>query len=361
MDVLVILSDAGRGAFGPVAAIYALAAIGLNLHFGYTGLLNFGQVAFMLVGAYGVAVTVAVFGGPLWLGVLVGLAAAVVLALLLGMPTLRLRADYLAIATIAAGEVLRIVFNSGGAEPVTGGVFGLQRFADAFYAANPIPTGSYGIGSLTFTQRDLWVMLVGWGGVAVATLGLFLLVRSPWGRVLRSIREDEDAARSLGKNVYGYKMQSLILGGVLGALGGMLLAVDSQAVTPNTFNPVVTFYLYALLILGGAGTVFGPALGAVLFWFLLGFADSALRQAVGAGYLPDVVSAADVGALRFALVGLGLMLLLVFRPAGILGNVREMRLEAGAGGVPGRRRRRWARGSRPAEQSTERTEDGVGH
>jgi neutral amino acid transport system permease protein len=344
MDVLVILADAGRGALGPVAAIYALAAIGLNIHFGYTGLLNFGQVAFMLVGAYGVAVTVSVFGGPLWLGVLVGLAAAVVLALLLGIPTLRLRSDYLAIATIAAGEVLRIVFNAGFAEPVTGGVFGLQQFANGFYALNPIPAGSYGIGRLTFSQRDLWVMLVGWGAVALAVLALFLLVRSPWGRVLLSIREDEDAARSLGKNVYGYKMQSLVLGGVLGALGGMLLAIDSQAVAPNTFNPVVTFYLYALLILGGAGRVLGPVLGSVMFWFLLLFADSALRQAIGAGYISAaVIEPSDVGALRFAFVGLLLVLLLVFRPAGILGNAEEMRLEAGASGGGVRRRRRRTR------------------
>ena len=347
MDLLVILSDAGRGALGPVAAIYALAAVGLNLHFGYTGLLNFGQVAFMLVGAYGVAVTVAVYGGPLWLGVLVGLAASVVLALLLGIPTLRLRADYLAIATIAAGEVLRIVFNAGFARPVTGGVFGLQQFAGAFYTANPVPAGSYGLGRLTFTARDLWVMLVGWGAVAVATLGLLLLVRSPWGRVLRAVREDEEAVRSLGKNVYGYKMQSLVLGGLLGALGGMLLAVDGQAVAPNTFNPVATFYLYTLLILGGAGTLLGPVLGSVVFWFLLSFADSALRQAIGAGVVPpQVIGPADVGAVRFALVGLGLVILLVFRPAGILGNREEMRLEAGATAVPRRAGRRTRRPSR---------------
>jgi neutral amino acid transport system permease protein len=341
MDLLVVLTDAGRGALGPVAAIYALAAIGLNVHFGYTGLLNFGQVAFMLVGAYGVAVTVAVHGGPLWLGLLVGLALAVLLALLLGVPTLRLRADYLAIATIAAGEVLRIVFNSGFAQPVTGGVFGLQQFAGPFYAANPVPPGTYSVGPLTFTARDVWVMTVGWGGVALATLGLFLLVHSPWGRVLRGIREDEDAVRSIGKNVYGYKVQSLVLGGVLGAAGGMLLAVDAQSVTPNTFNPVVTFYLYTLLILGGAGTVLGPILGSVIFWFLLSLADSALRQAIAAGYIPpQVIEPADVGAIRFALVGLGLILLVVFRPAGILGSQAEMRLEAGAAGTRHRGHRR---------------------
>jgi ABC-type branched-subunit amino acid transport system permease subunit len=123
-----ILVDALRTATGPTAASYALLAIGLNMHFGYTGLLNFGQAGFMLVGAYGVAITVSTFGGPLWLGVLVGLLGAVLLALLLGVPTLRLRADYLAITTIAAAEILRLLFRSTGAEPITGGVFGLRQF-----------------------------------------------------------------------------------------------------------------------------------------------------------------------------------------------------------------------------------------
>ncbi|MGH3344051.1 MAG: branched-chain amino acid ABC transporter permease [Carbonactinosporaceae bacterium] len=329
MNLLAVLGDGLRAAFGPDAAVYAIAAIGLNVHFGYTGLLNFGQVGFMLVGAYGVAVTVATFGGPLWLGVIVGIACAVVLALILGIPTLRLRADYLAIATIAAGEVLRFVYRSDYAEPLTGGVFGLQQFADGFFGLNPVPEGSYGIGVLTFTARDVWVMIVAWSLVALATLVVYLLIHSPWGRVIRSIREDEDAARSLGKNVYGYKMQSLVLGGVLGALGGMLLAIDTQSAQPDAYNPVVTFYLYTLLILGGAGRVFGPVLGSVIFWFIVVGVDSFLRQAIGTGLIPPtVLSTADVGAVRFALVGLGLMLLMVYRPAGILGNRREMLLDA---------------------------------
>ncbi|MEU1911060.1 ABC transporter permease subunit [Streptomyces massasporeus] len=112
MDFSAILSDALRSGIGPIAAVYALAAMGLNLHFGYTGLLNFGQVGFMLVGGYGLAITVSTYDGPMWLGVLGGVACAIVLALLLGLPTLRLRADYLAITTIAAGETLRLFYRS---------------------------------------------------------------------------------------------------------------------------------------------------------------------------------------------------------------------------------------------------------
>jgi branched-chain amino acid transport system permease protein len=329
MDFSVIVSDALRAGIGPIAAIYALAAMGLNLHFGYTGLLNFGQVGFMLVGGYGLAITVATWGGSMWLGVLTGLAAAIVLALLLGLPTLRLRADYLAITTIAAGETLRIFYRSSWAEPTTGGVFGLQRFAGQFYDINPVRPGTYGVWTVTFDSRDLWVMIVGWALVAVVGVLLALLVHSPWGRVLRSVREDEIAVRSLGKNAYSYKMQSLILGGVIGAVAGMLQAIQVQSVNPDSFDPVVTFFLYTLLVLGGIGRIMGPVVGSVLFWFVLTFLDSALRQAIDAGYVSSsVISSAEVGAVRFALVGLALILLVVFRPQGILGSRKEMVLSA---------------------------------
>lgn len=329
MDILTIVTGAVRAMLAPEAAIYALAAIGLNVHFGYTGLLNFGHVGFMLVGAYGVAVTVATFSGPLWLGVVMGLLCAVVLALILGAPTLRLRADYLAIATIAAAEVLRYIYRSSVAAPVTGGVYGLQQFSQGFYALSPYPPGQYGVAGISFSAGDLWVMTVAWALVALATLLVYLLVHSPWGRVLRAIREDEDAARSLGKNIYSYKMQSLVLGGVLAALAGMLLTISFQSAQPDAYSPIVTFYLYTLLILGGAGRVLGPVLGSVIFWFIISFTDNALRQAVGTGLIPpEVLSDAEIGAVRFTLVGLGLMLLMAFRPAGILGNRRELMLDA---------------------------------
>jgi neutral amino acid transport system permease protein len=325
VDFVSILAFSARSAVGPSAAVYALAAIGLNVHFGYTGLLNFGQVGFMLVGAYGVAVTVATFGASMWLGVLVGVLLAVVLALLLGVPTLRLRADYLAIVTIAAAEILRFVFRSSPARPLTGGVFGLQQFANEFYALNPIPPGTYGVGNVVFRHGALWIMIVGWALVALSALVVWALMRSPWGRVLRSIREDEDAARSLGKNVFSYKMQSLVIGGVMGGLAGMVFAISQQAVHPDTYLPIITFYAYTILILGGPARVLGPVVGAVIFWFLVSASDAFLRQASATGLLP--LEAGDVGAIRFALVGLGLMLLMIFRPQGIFGDRREMQLD----------------------------------
>jgi branched-chain amino acid transport system permease protein len=323
VDFVGVLTDSLRAAVGVPAAAYALAAVGLNVHFGYTGLLNFGQVAFMLVGAYGTAVTVNE-GGPLWLGLLVGIGAAVVLGLLLGIPTLRLRTDYLAIVTIASAEILRYVTRSRALEPLTGGVFGIQKFADPFFALNPIPPGRYGFGTFNFGHRQLWEMAVGWLLVALILLLLSVLLRSPWGRVLKAIREDEDAARSLGKNVFAYKIQSLVLGGVIGALAGMLLAIETQAVNPDTFISILTFFAYTVLILGGPGRILAPVVGAVIFWFLLQFTDGLLRGALKAGWLGSVLEANEVAAVRFALVGLGLMLLMILRPQGILGSREEL-------------------------------------
>jgi len=181
MDILQVLADATRSAIGPVAAVYALAAIGLNMHFGYTGLLNFGQVGFMLVGGYGVAVSVSTFGLPLGVGFLIGIASAVALALVLGLPTLRLRADYLAITTIAVAEVARLIYRAEFLRDITGGVYGLQSFSTAFCQWNPFPSGTYGFGWLSFSARDLWVMTVTWGLVLVGSAVMWLLIHSPWG------------------------------------------------------------------------------------------------------------------------------------------------------------------------------------
>ncbi|MGH9031486.1 MAG: branched-chain amino acid ABC transporter permease [Acidimicrobiia bacterium] len=329
MDYDIIFGNALRSAIGPEAAIYALLAIGLNVHWGYTGLLNLGQVGFMLVGAYGLAITVATWGWSMWLGIPIGLAAAALLALALGLPTLRLRADYFAITTIAVSEILRIVTRSSPAEDLTGGAFGLQGIAGSFYDINPIPSGEYGFGVVTFSANRLWVMLVTWALVMVCTGIVVLLTSSPWGRVLRSIREDEDAARSLGKNVIAFKMQALIVGGMIGGLAGVMFAIRASAANAESFKSDVTFFAYVILILGGAATRLGPIVGTFIFWFVISGVESFLRQADGQGWLPGFLQGSEaVGAVTLILVGLALGLLIVFRPQGIFGNRNEIRLEA---------------------------------
>src|SRR3954454_7696743 len=139
MDWGNIIDNALRAFIGIDTVIYALAAIGLNVHFGYTGLLNFGQSGFLAVAAYGLAVTVSSFGLSFWLGIVIGLLAAVMLALLLGIPTLRLRADYLAIVTIAAAEIIRLTVRSVTFENVFGGSDACQSFSGAFYAQSAYP------------------------------------------------------------------------------------------------------------------------------------------------------------------------------------------------------------------------------
>lgn len=331
MDWITILSTTIKSAINVETVLYGLAAIGLNIHFGYTGLLNFGQAAFMGVAGYGMAVMVTVMGLPFWVGIAVGIAGAVVLAFLLDIPTLQLRADYLAIVTIAAAEIVRLIFRSVTFKDIFGGSDGQRGFSDGFYALNPYPEGDYGFNlgpiPLFFNNRSMWVLTVGWVLIALCCLIVFMLMKSPWGRVLKAIREDEDAVRSLGKSVFSYKMQALILGGVIGCLGGFIYGLAYGSVQPDVFGTETTFYLYTMIILGGAARVLGPVVGAMLFWVLLVLLNGVLSEAVAAGYI-TFIDVNQVGALRYVLVGLGLILLLVFRPQGIFGDKREIAIDA---------------------------------
>ena len=329
MDWTRIITNALEASVGLQAVVFALAAIGLNVHFGYTGLLNFGQSGFLAVSAYGMAVTVQTFDMSLWLGIVVGLVAAVLLALLLGIPTLRLRADYLAIVTIAAAEIIRLTVRSVTFEETFGGSDGRQSFSADFYALNPYPVGTYNIGNFGFNERQMWILTVGWVLVGLSCLIVYLLMRSPWGRVLKAIREDEDAVRSLGKNVYAYKMQSLIIGGVLGCLGGFIYGLGQNSIQPDIFGTDTTFFAYTVLILGGAARVGGPVIGAVIFWVVLSLTDNVLNDAIDAGYISSsIINNTQVGQFRFMLVGLLLMVLMIFRPQGIFGDRREIALDA---------------------------------
>ena len=329
MDWGSIFSNAISAAIGLDTVIYALAALGLNIQFGYAGLLNFGQAAFAAIGAYGIAAIVSVAGLPFWLGIAVGLVGAVVFALLLGVPTLRLRADYLSIATIAAAEVVRLVARSNTFTPFTGGSNGLTGFTSGFYALNPYPPGSYGFGPFTYNERSTWILLVGWLLVVVVCLLTWALMRSPWGRVLKGIREDEDAVRALGKNVYAYKLQALALGGLVGALAGFVFSLGRAAVQPDNYGTAFTFFTYTVLLLGGAARVFGPVVGAAIFWVVLSLTDNILGGLIRTGAIPEsLLTTSQAGQVRFMLVGLALMLLMIFRPQGIFGDRRELAIDA---------------------------------
>lgn len=322
IDWILLLSNAAQEIISPTTAAYALAALGLAIHFGFTGLLNFGQAGFMMLGAYGFAIATLTFEWPVWAAMLTGIVASIVFALILGIPTLRLRADYLAIVTIAAAEIVRLLFTTNTFEPVTGSANGLQGYKGGFEALNPIPPGTYGFGPWVYNEYDWWVRIFGWSLVAIAAFITWRLFKSPWGRVIKGIREDEDAVRALGKNVYFYKMQSLIIGGVFGALAGMIFILP-RAVVPSNYQTSLTFFIYAILLLGGAATVFGPIIGSVIFWVLLSFFSGFVARAVEVGWLP-FLSNVQAGQLRFILVGIAIMLIVIYRPQGIFGNKKEL-------------------------------------
>ena len=322
MDWSLVFGNAAAELISPTTAAYALAAIGLAVHFGYTGLLNFGQAAFMAIGAYGFAVSVLNFGLSFWQAIAVSMTLSVLFALILGIPTLRLRSDYLAIVTIAAAEILRYVVSTTSLKDLTGGSSGLSGFATEFYAINPFPTGNYLFWPFDVTEKELWVRVFGWSIVALATILVLLMMRSPWGRVVKGIREDEDAVRSLGKNVYAYKMQSLILGGALGTLAGIVFVLP-RAVQPGNYVTGLTFFIWTIMLLGGAATVFGPIVGSMIFWVLLSLTEGVLQGLVNMGVI-TFLSTDQIGPVRFILIGLGLMALVVFRPQGIFGNKKEL-------------------------------------
>ena len=207
MDWLKILENTASSLVGIDAAYFALAALGLNIQFGYTGLLNFGQAAFMACGAYGIGMTSQYFNVSMWYGIPIALAFVVILSLLVGIPTLRLRADYLAIVTIATAEIVRLFVRSVRFKRFFGGSDGINSFSTQFRELSPFnPSKQYGIRPFQYSGYTIWTLIVAWVLVCVFGIVVFYLMRSPWGRVLKAIREDEDAVRSLGKNVYSYKM-----------------------------------------------------------------------------------------------------------------------------------------------------------
>ena len=321
MDWGAIFNNTAVWLLSPTTIAYALAATGLAVHFGYAGLLNFGMAGFMAIGAYSYAISILSFGLPWWVGILIGMVMSTMFAFILGIPTLRLRADYLAIVTIAAAEIVRLLFTTTAFDQWTNSADGLGGYHAGFRAANPFPPGEYGFGPWQFNETQLWVRVFGLFLLAICIYLVWALMRSPWGRVLKGIREDEDAVRSLGKNVFAYKMQALVIGGIMGGLGGVVFALPS-AVIPASYTTSLTFFLWTILLLGGAATVFGPALGAVIFWVIMAFLEGVLPAIAEQGILP--ITAGQAGQRRFVIGGVALMLLVIFRPQGILGNKREL-------------------------------------
>lgn len=291
--------------FMTFAGIYAITVLGLNAQWGYTGMLNIGIAAFYAIGAYATAIVTGPPGadhiGGFGLPFPAGLAVAVVLsgavAFLIGLVTLNLRSDYLAIATIGIAEIIRLVFTNE--EWLTNGVRGI--------AGIPKPLDDLWVGH----DRLVFMILV---------LCLLALVywaiergyRAPWGRVLRAIREDEPATESAGKNVLVFRLQAFVFGSMVMGLAGALYAHFVGFVSPEAFRPdLATFLIWVMLIAGGSGNNRGAILGAFLIWAVWSGTDFLTS------YLPDEY-VTQGGALRVLLIGVLLQVILLTRPQGIL-------------------------------------------
>lgn len=297
---------------GILAGIYALFSLGLQINVGYTGIINFGQVGFMAIGAYSMAILVTEAELNFWISLPLAVLITIAFGLLIGLPSLRLRADYFAIATITAAESIRIAaLNARG---LTGGAQGIFGYSSSWDDVSDTILGWLEDLGWQDPERLFPLFLVVWATVAVATFGLRRLQATPWGRVLRAIREDEDAARALGKNAFVYKLQSLSISATLGALAGFFLALNLNFINPDAFMPLVTFLGMTVLILGGLANYRGVAIGAIIFWTIY----------EGLRFIELPLSETEIASLRFVLVGLALILLMAFRPQGILGNRQEM-------------------------------------
>lgn len=357
-------------------ALYSIFALGLNLQWGFTGLINFGHVAFMTIGAYTTAL-LSLKGVPFLVAVAIGAALAALLGLLIGTSTLRLREDYLAIVTIGVSELIRLVANNE--QWLTGGVFGVPRYPLPL-DVQPNALGKIALiaiftllaiaaeGQLVKNLRRQWGMagqikqksyqptkpisLMIWGIIATALIvtvyvngvialsnytykaGLMVLVlvalgliyaaldflgRSPWGRILKAIREDEEIPRALGKNVFWYKLQAFMLGGAIAGIAGSFFAWQLTTIYPSNFEPLLTFNAWIIVVLGGAGNNAGIILGAIIFW-----AYDALTRF----YLPQlgIADSSQLGAVRVMVIGLILMILMIWRPQGLLGKKEELSL-----------------------------------
>jgi branched-chain amino acid transport system permease protein len=298
--------------FLSTALILGIITLGLNLQWGLTGLFNVGIAGFVAIGAYtsailttpAVADRIGGFDWPMPAGWLAAMAVTGLAAALTGFATLRLKADYLAITTFGVAVCMQLVALN--AQFLTGGPFGI--------AFIPRPMAGLAETPVAFNCVTLAV-------IAAVTLAVYLalehLSRSPWGRVLRALREDERAAISLGKSARSYRIQAFAVGGAVMGLGGAVQAHFIGFIAPNNYLPTLTFQIWAMLMVGGSGSNRGALLGTVVVWAIW----------VGAGALSSAVVPTDwqarTASLQIVAIGVMLCVILLMRPAGFFGGRRK--------------------------------------
>lgn len=325
--------------FSIMATLYAILSLGLNAQWGYNGHLNFGIAAFFGVGMFTMALFVTKMPSGLmaayaqqWFGLeapfLVGVVAGAIMAGLVGylvaQPILHLRADFLAIATLGIAEIVRLVFQNerwlaNGPQPFSGIPQPLSCVFDT-PACGWMPPALVELFSV-LRPRDysyLYLVIVTIA-LALIYLGLEAMVRSPWGRALRAVRDEEESAAMSGKFVKSLRVQSFVVGCVIMGIAGALYAPYMVTIDYSHLNPLfVTFLVWVMLMLGGSGNNKGAILGAFVIWAVwsgTGYVTSALESALQ-DILPDIAS--RMSFLRWAFVGLLLAAIVLYRPQGIL-------------------------------------------
>ena len=302
-----------------LAGIYAVFTLGLNIQWGYTGVFNIGIAGFFCIGAYTSALITTpmptgiyaqyvhqVFGWnlPFVFGILGAAVVCGLIAFLVGIPTLRLREDYLAIATIGIAETIRLIFNNEG------------------WLANG-PRGLMGLpqplqGLIDPRHYNYLYLIIVLFILIVIYLAIERAIRSPWGRVLRAIREDEISAEMSGKNIFSFKMQSMVLGSMIMGIGGALYAHYTKAISPDVFTPLYgTFIIWVMLMVGGSGNNKGAILGAFVVWGIW----------IGTKFMTDLLPytlKARAPYIRFLLIGILLEIILIYRPKGLLGEEKRV-------------------------------------
>ncbi|MEE8471043.1 MAG: branched-chain amino acid ABC transporter permease [Dehalococcoidia bacterium] len=307
--------------FAIMAAIYAVFTLGLNVHWGYTGLFNIGIAGFFALGAYTTALLTTPapqpllfedfrFGGDLpalldagidlWFVVALLTAGAVcgLVALIIGFITLRLREDYLAIATLGIAESIRLVFlNERWLANGSKGLYRIPKF----------------LGDLVSPENyDYLYLAVVVVVLAILYIAVERVIKSPWGRVLKAIREDEVTTAASGKNVFSFKLQSFILGAAIMGIGGALYAHNIRFVSSTSFDPLLaTFVIWAMLMVGGSGNNKGAILGAFVVWGIW----------TGTQFLPGFLADPNF---RFVMIGLLIVGAILLRPGGLLGEERRV-------------------------------------
>jgi branched-chain amino acid transport system permease protein len=269
--------------------------------------MNFGALGFLAIGAYTAALLTAPesaqhlggFGWPWWAAWPLAALAGALLALPVGAAALRLRADYLAIATIGIAEIMRLVVRNE--DWLTGGPLGVPGIPRPFEALGA-PLGQFAFLGLVL------LMVAGLYAMAEAT------ARSPFGRTLRAIREDEEAAKAVGKNPGAFRLAAFVLGAACMGLAGAMMAAFFKFMGPDALDPITaTFLVWVMLIAGGSGNNRGAILGAVAVWAIWAASDFLAAQLPGE-------AATRAAYVRLFLIGLALQVILLYRPQGLLGE-----------------------------------------